>query len=107
LERYRTLTEKTLAFKPELIIWPESATPEALRYEPESFALVTNLAAKAQAHLLTGTIDATPLKAPPEYFNGAILIRPDGVVAGIYHKIHLVPFGEYVPLRKVLPFMKW
>lgn len=107
LERYRTLTRETLADKPDLIIWPETATPDALRYDPESFALVTNLAATAHAYLLTGTIDLTPNSSPPEAFNAAILVRPDGALVNIYHKIHLVPFGEYVPLRKIFPFMKW
>ncbi len=107
LERYRSLTEVALLAEPELIIWPESATPEPMRYDPESFALATNFAVKANAHLLTGTIDLTPYSTPSEAFNGAILVRPDGTLGGIYHKIHLVPFGEYVPLRKILPFMKW
>jgi apolipoprotein N-acyltransferase len=107
LERYRSLTESMLPLDPQLIVWPETATPEALRYDPESFLLVTNLAEQAHAYLLTGTMDATPHSDPLEAFNGAILIRPDGTVAGIYHKIHLVPFGEYVPLRKIFPFMKY
>ena len=107
LERYQTLTETAVMTQVDMIIWPETATPEPLRYDPESFALVTNLAVKTQAYLLTGTIDVTPYSSPPEAFNGAILIRPDGSLGGIYHKIHLVPFGEYVPLRKIVPFFKW
>jgi len=108
LERYQSLTETAMMTQVDLIIWPETATPEALRYDPESFALVTNLAVKANAHLLTGTIDVTPYSTNrPEAFNGAILIRPDSSLGGIYHKIHLVPFGEYVPLRKIVPFFKW
>jgi apolipoprotein N-acyltransferase len=107
LERYRTLTEVTLLAEPDLIIWPETATPEALRYDPETFALVTNLALQAHAYLLTGTIDVTPYSKPMEAFNAAIMIRPDGTLGEIYRKIHLVPFGEYVPLRKILPFMKY
>jgi apolipoprotein N-acyltransferase len=108
LERYQSLTETAMMTQVDLIIWPETATPEALRYDPESFTLVTNLAVKANAHLLTGTIDVTPYSTNrPEAFNGAILIRPDRSLGGIYHKIHLVPFGEYVPLRKIVPFFKW
>ena len=106
LERYRTLTETATLAQVDMIIWPETATPEPLRYDPESFALVTNLAVRANAPLLTGTIDATPFSSPAEWFNGAILIRPDGSLGEIYHKLHLVPFGEYVPLRKIFPLMK-
>jgi apolipoprotein N-acyltransferase len=107
LERYRTLTETVMAARPEIIVWPETATPDALRYDRESFELVTNLAVKSGAYLFTGTIDITPYSSPVEAFNGAILVRPDGTLGEIYHKTHLVPFGEYVPLRKIFPFMKW
>src|ERR1017187_920454 len=107
LERYRTLTEVVIAARPEMIVWPETATPDALRFDRESFELVTNLAVKSGAYLFTGTIDMTPYSSPAEAFNGAILVRPDGSLGEIYHKIHLVPFGEYVPLRKIFPFMKW
>ncbi len=107
LERYRTLTEAMLPARPELILWPESATPEPMRYDEESFGLATNVAVRANAYLLTGTIDFTPHASPPEAFNAAILVRPDGTLADIYRKIHLVPFGEYVPLGQWLPFMKW
>ena len=107
LERYRTLTEAVMEARPEMIVWPETATPDALRYDRESFDLVTNLAVKSGAYLFTGTVDITPYSSPVEAFNGAILVRPDGSLGEIYHKIHLVPFGEYVPLRKIFPFMKW
>jgi apolipoprotein N-acyltransferase len=107
LERYRTLTEAVMAARPEIIVWPETATPDALRYDRESFELVTNLAVKSHAYLFTGTVDFTPYSSPIEAFNGAILVHPDGSLGEIYHKMHLVPFGEYVPLRKIFPFMKW
>jgi apolipoprotein N-acyltransferase len=108
LERYGSLTRKVIAMRPELIIWPETATPEPLQFDPESFALATNLAHEANAFLLTGTIDVTRFTTNQvEAFNGAILVRPDGSLGGIYHKIHLVPFGEYVPLRKIVPVLKW
>jgi apolipoprotein N-acyltransferase len=107
LERYRTLTETATLVQVDMIIWPETATPEPLRYDPESFALATNLAVQAHVPLLTGTIDSTPVSSSAEWFNSAILIRPDGSIGGVYRKLHLVPFGEYVPLRKIFPFMKY
>ncbi|HUK82592.1 MAG TPA: apolipoprotein N-acyltransferase [Verrucomicrobiae bacterium] len=106
LQQYDSLTRTAMVLQPELIIWPETATPEPLRFDPDSFGLATNLAHDAHAYLLTGTIDATPFAAPSDAFNAAILLRPDGALGGVYHKIHLVPFGEYVPLRKLVPFMK-
>jgi apolipoprotein N-acyltransferase len=107
IDRYRKLTAAAAVSKPDLIIWPESATPAAVRYDPDSLALVTNPAVASQAFLLTGTLDATPMKAPVEAFNAAVLVNPEGKLVGLYHKRHLVPFGEYVPLRKILPFLKW
>jgi len=106
-DRYRSLTTTATLEEADLVIWPETATPDALRYDPETFAVVTNITAQTQADLLTGTIDFTPRSAPVEAFNAAALVRPDGLVAGVYRKIHLVPFGEYVPLRKIGPFLKW
>ncbi|MBM3859179.1 MAG: apolipoprotein N-acyltransferase [Verrucomicrobia bacterium] len=102
-ERYRALTEKAALLKPDLVIWPETATPGALRYDLESYRLVSNLVALANAPLLTGTMDVVG----SDWFNAAALVHPDGKIAGLYHKIHLVAFGEYVPLRKILPVMKW
>ena len=107
LERYRSLTETATVDRADLVIWPETATPEPLRYDAATFAVVTNAAAAAQAFLLTGTVDLTPHSNPVEAFNAAILIRPDGSLANAYRKMHLVAFGEYVPLRKIFPFIKW
>ena len=104
IDRYRTLTERTLVLRPELILWPETAMTDPLRYDPESYALVTDLTARADAPLLTGTIDL----AGRDEFNAAVLTQPDGRVTGIYHKIHLVPFGEFIPLRRLaVPLLKW
>ena len=106
-DRYRSLTTTATLEQTDLVIWPETATPDALRYDPETFAIATNITAQTQAYLLTGTIDFTLHSEPVEAFNAVALVRPDGLVAGVYRKMHLVPFGEYVPLRKIGPFLKW
>lgn len=107
LQRYRALTEKASLLKPELIIWPETALPDALRYDADSYGLATNMVARANAFLLTGSIDMAAGKTGIEHFNGAVLMGADGRLLGLYHKIHLVAFGEYVPLRKILPIFKY
>jgi len=103
MERYRALTEKAALLKPDFIIWPETGTPGVLRYDLESYSLVSNMAAVANAPLLVGMMDVSG----EDWFNAAALMQPDGRIVGLYHKIHLVAFGEYVPLRKILPVMKW
>lgn len=100
LERHHTLTLTGMSGPPDLIIWPETALPQPMRYDAASYALATNIAITAGTYLLTGTIDYRPGSRPPEAYNAAILVGPDGSTRQIYHKIHLVPFGEYVPLQR-------
>ncbi|MDD2464418.1 MAG: apolipoprotein N-acyltransferase [Desulfobulbus sp.] len=94
----------------ELVVWPETALP----FYPQQDPLMGRVSAFTGAHnawLLTGA----PLYTLPKpadgnqqirYYNGAILVGPDGRLHGRHAKQHLVPFGEYVPLRKYLPFLE-
>jgi apolipoprotein N-acyltransferase len=93
---------------PGLIVWPES---------PVSFAdsdpkLRQSLAAMAQAtnsYLIigvTGTADGRSTGGQFQSFNSALVLDPHGNDVGRYDKIHLVPFGEYVPLRDLLFFAR-
>jgi apolipoprotein N-acyltransferase len=107
LTRYSSLTDLATMKPVDLVIWPETATPESLRYDVESYSMATNFAARARYGLLTGTFDLLHINGRLEAFNASMLVRPGGRIADTYHKIHLVPFGEYVPLRKIFPFMKW
>jgi apolipoprotein N-acyltransferase len=107
LQRYADLTGQAALLKPEIIIWPETATPDPLRYDAEIYGLLTNLIAQTDAHFLVGTVDLAPFSEPPEYFNAAVFMEKSGDIQNIYNKIHLVPFGEYVPWEKWLPFLRW
>jgi apolipoprotein N-acyltransferase len=103
LSRLRDLTDVLLAGHPDLIIWPETAMPWAVQYDPESVTLVTNILARSQAHLLSGFFD----DRSPKVYNAAILFTPQPRISAVYRKIHLVPFGEYVPLRSAwAPLLK-
>jgi len=103
LSRHRELTDALLASRPELIIWPETAIPWVIQNDRESVELVTNILARSKAYLLTGFFD----NRNAQMYNSAILFTPDPAIAEMYRKMHLVPFGEYIPLRALwAPLLK-
>lgn len=104
LDTYLGQTQRAVADGAELVVWPESATPFALDRDPRGEA-VRALARESGAHLLVGTTEVVR-DAGTRYYNAAYLIEPSrGSTAGVYRKQHLVPFGEYVPLRRALFFV--
>ncbi|MBE9532083.1 MAG: apolipoprotein N-acyltransferase, partial [Proteobacteria bacterium] len=110
IDIYRELSLKGADEKPELIIWPESAVPFYLSYENKAAALISGVAEDTGAYLLTGSPhfeDNTPGSSEWEsYFNSAFLLSPEGETLDRYDKVKLVPFGEYVPLKRALFFIK-
>jgi apolipoprotein N-acyltransferase len=100
------LSERALASNPQLLLWPESAVPDL---SPEIQQSISQLVQKHAAWLLFCAGTAEPAAdGTPQYFNSALLCNPDGALeGGIYHKRRLVIFGEYIPLVRWLPFLKW
>ena len=92
-----------------LVVWPESSTPFMFEEDPVGAEQVRMLARQAGVPILFGsdqiewqTVDNR--RIPDKYFNSAFLVRSDGSTDGVYRKMHLVPFGEYVPLQSLLFF---
>ena len=85
------------------LIWPESAFPFFLTREPDALAQITALL-KPSTELITGAVRAAPTASAsnPHAYNSVYVIDPDGSIRGIYDKVHLVPFGEYLPLQRLL-----
>ncbi len=103
--RYQQLTEWA-AEDTDLVIWPEAATPFLFEREPDYRHLVTELVKRRSTPLLFGS-PAVGYEADgrPYLLNSAYLLSGQGQVIGRYDKQHLVPFGEYVPLRSILFFL--
>ncbi len=106
LQRYVSLTREAAKDKPNLIIWPETSVPGFLETDQEIFDTVSNLAKEVNTYLLVGTpYEAAAGRGP--YFNSAVLFSNDGKIVERYDKMHLVPFGEYVPFGdNVFSFVK-
>jgi apolipoprotein N-acyltransferase len=100
---FTRLTEVAMATRPppQLVIWPESATPAPVLLDRDNYQFVMNLAARIKVDLLLGTIDADQRGD----YNAAILVTKGGEAVQLYRKLHLVPFGEYVPGRNSVPFV--
>jgi apolipoprotein N-acyltransferase len=82
----------------DLLIWPESAMPAPVLEDRETLDFVIHLADSHRVDLLMGAIDEEPQRV----YNAALLFRR-GADPQIYRKVHLVPFGEYIPFRHSFP----
>ncbi len=103
------LSERALTNRPDLLIWPEAAVPE---FDNASFMAITNLVRTHHVWLIfsADSVEWRPdAKSRDDYdvFNAAFLFDPEGHFRNVYHKQKLVIFGEYIPLVRWLPFIKW
>jgi apolipoprotein N-acyltransferase len=102
LDKYARLTKDAVSQAPDLIIWPEASIPGILGEDNSVFEQVFALVRNVKAPLLAGAV----IRDNESYFNSALLISVSGEIIGRYDKLHLVPFGEYIPLKKIFPFLE-
>ena len=110
--RFKTLLDLTraaLTNQPDVVVWPEASLPDLSR---EQFEELRATMVKAGVPLLFGAddveaVEGAPAGTPPNFYNAAFHLGANGELAGRYRKRQLVAFGEYVPLERWLPFMKW
>jgi apolipoprotein N-acyltransferase len=106
LRRYRELTDAAAATRPDLVVWPETATPFFFQEPSELREQVIDAARENGVHLLFGTPGfQQDARGTLRERNRAYLLSPSGRELGRYDKMELVPFGEYVPYQKVLFFV--
>ncbi len=115
LRTYTDLTAEAAATRPQLLLWPEAATPygmfdaHPLDTGGNTFGFVTDLARRTDTNFLFGTLDydfGSDGHAQADY-NAAMLIAKGSDQPQTYRKIHLVPYGEYVPYRHDFPLFAW
>ncbi len=86
----------------DLLVWPESLVMTEAE-DPRVRNILLSLAADIDAPLFTGTQRRDAETG--NWRNSSVLVDPEEGIAGRYDKVHLAPFGEYVPLAKYLPFI--
>jgi apolipoprotein N-acyltransferase len=87
-----------------ILIWPESAFPFFLTREPAELAKIAGFL-PPQTTLITGAVRApnlSPAVKPTRAYNSIYVINHDGDILSVYDKLHLVPFGEYLPFQNAL-----
>ncbi|MDP2043739.1 MAG: apolipoprotein N-acyltransferase, partial [Candidatus Omnitrophota bacterium] len=102
LNNYKELTSESAKGSPALIIWPEASVPGVFGEDDAVFGQVFSLVRGLKIDLLIGTVSWRS----GNYFNSALLIDKTGKPGEIYNKLHLVPFGEFVPFKKTFPFLQ-
>jgi apolipoprotein N-acyltransferase len=103
VQTYVDLSRQAAGRGARFIVWPESALPFLFEEAPLDGAAVRRLTFDTHTFILFGS-DQIERTVPPRYFNSAFLMDPAGTVAAVYRKVHLVPFGEYVPAKRLLFF---
>ncbi|HWI39948.1 MAG TPA: apolipoprotein N-acyltransferase, partial [Verrucomicrobiae bacterium] len=105
IETYSRLSRKACASGADLVVWPESAAPFFFQHEAGPAERIRGLARETGTCILFGSPAAEQRNGGTKYLNSAFLLSPGGEVLGRSDKMHLVPFGEYVPMARFLPFV--
>jgi len=106
-DTYIRLSRDAAEGKPDFLIWPESATYCYLRYNSLYLNLLRAFSNELKIPVFTGSLDIEYEKSNnnAKYYNSAFLIKPFSNDLEVYSKIHLVPFGEWVPYGDIFPFL--
>jgi apolipoprotein N-acyltransferase len=106
IQIYRALTLQSQPFGPDLVVWPETAVPLFFQDGEPLARSVLHTAREAGAHVVFGSPAYKREKGSVSFFNRAYLASPNAEIIGSYDKVHLVPFGEYVPMKRFLTFVQ-
>ncbi len=91
------------AKRPDIVVWPETSVPFILTENPDALLRISDVLEEGQI-LIAGAVRAENASAglPPRYYNSIYVIDDRGQIVGAADKVHLVPFGEYLPFENLL-----
>ncbi|MBW2309847.1 MAG: apolipoprotein N-acyltransferase [Deltaproteobacteria bacterium] len=101
---YHALSLESAPFRPHIILWPETAVPFFFQDSAHLCQFVYRAARVAGSIILFGSPAYEKRGDSISYYNRVYLLQGDGDY-DYYDKVHLLPFGEYVPLKRFLPFV--
>jgi apolipoprotein N-acyltransferase len=111
MQKYAELTERVSVDRPELIVWPEAATPGLVLKNIDLLNQMVMIARRANTYFLIGSSEypkfTTEKLDPGKIGNTALFFSPNGRVLGQYLKIRLIPFAEYVPYQGIIPWPRF
>ncbi len=102
VETYGALTRRVSSDKADLVVWPETAYPFLVEGARSSASGIADLAVEIKTPILSGIV----YSEGGNYYNSAALFGVKGQLEDRYDKTHLVPFGEYIPFKKVLALIR-
>ena len=109
ISTYKGLTRQIVTSSPHLVIWPETSLPFFFGYDTIRSQDLVAFQRQLNTYLLFGTVivkNPPEKETPPQLLNSAVLLDRNGTITYSYNKIHLVPFGEYVPLKNIFFFVE-
>jgi apolipoprotein N-acyltransferase len=102
---YIAMTRDAVRRGAEFVIWPESSTPFMFEEDDSGEEALRALAREVRVPILFGSDQVDRTGEALRLYNAAFLVTPEGETAAVYRKMHLVPFGEYIPGKQLLYFV--
>ncbi len=106
MDQYEALARRAAASHADLIVWPETSMPGFLDLDEPLTRRLRAIAASVHVPMLVGVPVSEGAEMAQRLLNSAALLAPDGRQLGRYDKLHLVPFGEYIPFERRLPWAR-